>query len=531
MLSGTTNNSTTYSVDPKSTTLFPSGAVACQFMCESDGMTDYITISKIQDGKAGTDAFTVVLSNPSHTVPANSNGTVSEANLATCTTDVIVYKGSSIIKPTMSNLVSVPSGLFTTVAATSTENAKIKMTSFPANVDSATATVDVQAGNQMLKQTFTVTKAKQGIQGNSVKSVYVTGGQIFKYAKNSTTPSPATITISAVENNFTGSNRKWYANGTVISGQTGTNLVINPTSATTGQYFMNTNSVTFKYEADGKTDEITVTKMYDGTDTYSVILTNEAHAISCNKDGAPLSGELDKATTNVRVFRGSTELTASNTAGADKFTITAQNVSGGTSAYVTNSNGANIGVKVASITAESGKIPISVNIDNGKATIEKVFTFNKLKVGATGASAKVIQITGASSIIYKKDGTYDPASGIVLTIQKKNTTDNVVWKVNNNKVATGDTYTVPTNVFANTKNYVIRAELANDSKVFDIHSISKVSDGVDSITSYVWCPNGSTIKNENAEALTVEGVIFSGATNVSTSSGATYFWEKKVGNS
>lgn len=527
--SATTNNSVSYNVNPKNTSLFPSGAVSCQFMCTADGMTDYVTIAKVQDGTAGVDAYTVVLSNPSHTVPASSNGTVTSSNLATCTTDIIVYKGSSTIKPTVNNLVSVPSGVFTIVAATDTTNAKITMSSFPTNVDTATATVNVVAGGQTLKQTFTVTKAKQGIAGNSVKSVVVSGAQIFKYAKNSTTPSPSTITISAVENNFTGSSRKWYANGTVISGQTGTNLVINPTSSTTGQYFMNSDSVTFKYEADGKTDEITITKMYDGSDTYSVVLTNEVHAISCDKNGNPLSGELNKALTKVRVFRGSTELTASNTAATNKFKITTGTVVGGTAEYVAE-NSVNVGVKVKTITADSGSIPISINIDNGKATIEKVFSFNKLKVGATGASAKVIQITGASSIVYKSNGTYDPSSGIALTIQKKNTTDNVVWKVNGSQVGTGDTYTVPTSVFANIKNYIIRAELASDSTVYDTHSISKVSDGVDSVTSYVWCPNGSTIKNENADSLIVEGVIFSGATNVSTTSGATYFWEKKVGN-
>lgn len=292
---------------------------------------------------------------------------------------------------------------------------------------------------------------------------------------------------------------------------------------------MNSDSVTFKYEADGKTDEITVTKMYDGSDTYSVILTNEAHAISCDKNGNPLSGELNKALTKVRVFRGSTELTASNSAAINKFKISVGSVTGGTADYVVE-NSVNVGVKVKTITAESGTIPVSVNIDNGKATIEKVFSFNKLKVGATGASAKVIQIAGASSIIYKNNGTYDPSGGITLTIQKKNTTDNVVWKANGTQVGTGDTYTVPTSVFANIKNYIIRAELASDSNVYDTHSISKVSDGVDSVTSYVWCPNGSTIKNENANSLVVEGVIFSGATNVSTTAGATYFWEKKVGS-
>ena len=77
----------------------------------------------------------------------------------------------------------------------------------------------------------------------------------------------------------------------------------------------------------------------------------------------------------------------------------------------------------------------------------------------------------------------------------------------------------------------IQNALAGDANVYDTHSISKVSDGTDSITTYIWCPNGSTIKNDNASSLTVEGVIFSGATNVSVTSGATYHWEKKVGSS
>lgn len=522
-------NPTEYNVNPTNVKLFPNGAYACQIRCTVDGLTDYVTISKVQDGTSGTDAYTVVLSNPSHTVTANSSGVVS--NLATATTDIVVYKGSASVVPTVNNLVAVPAtAKFTLTQATSTTAAKITMTEFPANIDSATCTVDVVAGGQTLKQTFTVTKAKQGVQGSSVKGVFVSGPQVFKYAKNATTPAPASITLSAVERNFTGSARKWYQDGTVITGQTGTNLVVDHNAS----YWGSKTSITFKYEADGITDEITVTKMYDGTDTYSVVLTNESHTITCNKDGAPNTGELDKALTKVRVFRGATELTASNTAGIDKFVITTKTTmvdGSGTCAYVVE-NSANVGVKLVTVTKDSGVIPIDINIDNGKTTIQKLFTFSKAKAGATGAAgtnAKVIQITGANSIIYTKSGAYDPADGITLTIQKKNTTADVVWKVNGTQVGTGDTYKVPTTVFDSTKTYTIKAELSGDASVYDTHTISKVSDGTDSVTSYIWCPNGSTIRNDNVTSLDVEAVIFSGLSNVSTNGNAKYHWQKKVG--
>ncbi len=522
-----TNNSATYTVAPTNTSLFPSGVTSCQFKLTVDGLTDTVTIAKIQDGVAGKDAYTVVLSNPSHTVPADSSGNVSSANLATCTTDIIVYKGSSVITPTVNGLVGVPNNnIFTLTQASGSNNAKITMSSFPNNVDTATCTVNVVVDGQTLKQTFTVSKAKQGIQGNSVKSVDVSGPQIFKYGKNSSTPSPTSITISAVEHNFTASSRKWYADGTVIANQTSTNLVINPNDS----YWGSKTSVTFKYQADDKYDEITVAKMHDGTDTYSVILTNEAHSIACDSNGNPLNGELAKAFTNVKVFRGSTELTASNTAASDKFKLTIGTCVGATGAFVTTDN-VNTGVKVATLTADSGTIVINVNIDNGKASIDKTFSFSKLKAGATGAAAKALQIIGPSSIIQKKDGSYEPSNGITLTAIKKNTSGTVVWKVNNSQVGTGDSYTVATSNFNSAKTYTIRAELQNDSSVYDTQTIVKVTDGTDSITSYIWAPNGTTIKNENMQSLDIEGVVFSGTTNVSNNAEAKYYWQKKVGTS
>lgn len=462
----------------------------------NDSMYDEMSIVKLADGQSGTNAFTVILSNPSHTVNANYQGVVS--NLSSATTDIIVYKGTNTVVPTSVTEVSkVPSdATFTITQATSSSPAKITMTNFPNNADSATCTVNIVIEGQTIKQTFSVTKAKQGTPGSSAKTVFISGNQIFKYPKGATTPEGgATITLTAVESNFTGSNRKWYADGKVISGQTGTNLVINHTDS----YWGNKTFIVFKYEADGIYDEMTVTKLYDGSDTYSVILTNESQVLSADSNGNVSAQEAEKAKTKVRVFKGMTELSVSSTvATTGKFTISTSGSladGSGTCTYIKKEagdkadDGANVGIKLTSVSAShnSGSVPIKIYLESGDKTVIKDFTFSKSKTGAAGSHAKVIQITGGNSIIQKKDGSYDPSNGIVLTALKKNIASGTIqWSgdgVPSN--TTGDSYTVPVSSFNNRKTVTIRAQLSSDSSVYDIHTISKVTDGTDAITSYI----------------------------------------------
>lgn len=506
----------------------------------NNNMYDEMSIVKLADGQSGTNAFTVILSNPSHTVNANYQGIVS--NLNSATTDIIVYKGTNTIAPTSVTEVSkVPSNAaFSITQATGSSPAKITMTNFPNNADAATCTVNIVVEGQTIKQTFSVTKAKQGTPGSSAKTVFISGNQIFKYPKGATTPEGGTtITLTAVESNFTGTNRKWYADGTIIQGQTGTNLVINHT----GSYWGNKTFVVFKYVADGIYDEMTVSKLYDGSDTYSVILTNESQVLAANSNGVVSSSELSKARTKVRVFKGMDELTAGTTLAAGKFTITTSESladGSGTCSYIKKESGdkadndANVGIVLTGFnqSKDSGQVPLTIKIEKNSNTVNKIFSFSKSKAGATGNHAKVIQITGGSSIIQKKDGSYAPSNGIVLTALKKNITSGTIQWIGDGVPAniTGDSYTVPVSSFNNRKTVTIRAQLSTDASVYDIHTISKVTDGTDAITSYIWGPNGTLINNNNMKSLDVEAVIMSGSSNISTSSDVSYHWEKKVGD-
>lgn len=288
---------------------------------------------------------------------------------------------------------------------------------------------------------------------------------------------------------------------------------------------------------------MTVSKLYDGSDTYSVILTNESQVLAADSNGVVSSSELSKARTKVRVFKGMDELTAGTSLAAGKFTIyTSGNLAdeSGTCSYIKKESGdkadtdAIVGIVLTGFnqSKDSGQVPLIIKIEKDSNTVSKIFSFSKSKAGAAGSHAKVIQITGGSSIIQKKDGAYEPSNGIVLTALKKNITSGTIQWTGDGVPAstTGDSYTVPVSSFNNRKTVTIRAQLSTDASVYDIHTISKVTDGTDAITSYIWGPNGTLINNSNMKSLDVEAVIMSGSSNISTSSDVSYHWEKKVGD-
>ena len=63
-------------------------------------------------------------------------------------------------------------------------------------------------------------------------------------------------------------------------------------------------------------DEITIGKVVDGSDTYTMMLSNQAHGVACDENGVPKTGELwekndlvGRAKCEVSVWKGSTKLT------------------------------------------------------------------------------------------------------------------------------------------------------------------------------------------------------------------------------
>lgn len=149
--------------------------------------------------------------------------------------------------------------------------------------------------------------ASKGTDGISAKSVTVTGEQIFKYPKGSAIPTNTSIVLTSVLQNLSSLYQWKYYNGASW---------VNFTGETASVFTLAYNNPAFTGDllrvrcfSSDNYDEITITKIYEGSDALNVVLTNESHTIACDKDGAPKTGEIAKANTTIQVYRGSVLLT------------------------------------------------------------------------------------------------------------------------------------------------------------------------------------------------------------------------------
>ena len=233
-----------------------------------------------QDGASGSDAYTVLLTNENHTFVANHLGVTAEQIV---TTDVIAYKGSTPIKPTIGTLPSV-TGLTLAksgVRITIKTNANVSTLA-----DSGSFDIPITVDGKSFTKSFSWTKVKDGQKGEdgqdgaagtNAKSVdLLASNLVFKLTDGGVTFTPNTIKLTAQYQNLTHS--KWqYSidggttwsnlsnNGGGITGATTTTINI-PKTCT---FFTDTTtSVVFKAISTDESfyDVITITKLYDVAD-------------------------------------------------------------------------------------------------------------------------------------------------------------------------------------------------------------------------------------------------------------------------
>ena len=164
--SATSNNYSNYNLDYNNSTIFNSSSVkTVTIRCTVNNKSDEITIAKISDGSNGTngsngkDAYTVLLTNESHTFVAQNNGNI--ASQVAVTSKVLAYKGTSTVSHSYGTITN-PSGMTITTSgstitftvATGTSLANNGSVNIPIIVDGITFT-----------KTFSWSKALQGAQG------------------------------------------------------------------------------------------------------------------------------------------------------------------------------------------------------------------------------------------------------------------------------------------------------------------------------------------------------------------------------
>ena len=225
-----------------------------------------------------------------------------------------------------------------------------------------------------------------GFSGADAKYVLLTGEQLFKYTNNFTgTPTPSSITLTGTPFNMSSNNAKWYykkpsdTNYTLISSNNNKmEFVLNHNDSI---LFANNNKVvTVKFDIDGYYDEMTIAKVSDGSsgsdgeDGYFVLLTNENHTVPCENNGDVVAGELDKAKTEIHVFKGAKEV---------DFTLSKVDT-GCTSTY----NAANKTISITSLTSKSATVILNIRVNNVDFT--KVMSISKAIKGDTGAGVNII---------------------------------------------------------------------------------------------------------------------------------------------
>lgn len=242
-------------------------------------------------------------------------------------------------------------------------------------------TIKVAVRDDLYDQ-MTIVKLYDGIKGDTAQYVTLEGEQLFKYTNNFTSaPSPVSITLTGKRYGISSSNTKWYykttGSWTQITSANGKNeLTITP-----NDYFGSSRVVTIKYEVDTYSDQITIAKVSDGAtgnagkDAYYVYLTNEAHVIACDEDGGYTTEELNKATTYIRVYKGTTART--------DFSVTKTDY-GCVSSFDSN----NKLLKITRLTSKTATVSLNVTIDG--LTFNKTMSIAKSIKGDIGTGLNVL---------------------------------------------------------------------------------------------------------------------------------------------
>ena len=260
-----TLNATTLSVSPTSGSLNTGKSIRIRYIVGS--VYDEITLVKVSDGTNGTngtngaDAYTVILTNETHTFPAQNNGNIPTA-LST-TTQVVAYKGASSVTPTIGNLPSV-SGLTLSKSGTTVT---VQANTGTSLADSGSFNIPVTVDGKSFTKTFSWSKAKQGNTGatgnagqDAITIVLSNENHTFPCESNGNIPTA--LSTTCVVTAYKGGTSVTPAIG-AITNPTGMTITKNGATLTiqanTGTSLADSGTVNIPISVDGKTFNKTFT--------------------------------------------------------------------------------------------------------------------------------------------------------------------------------------------------------------------------------------------------------------------------------
>ena len=116
------------------------------------------TLVKGANGAPGSDAIVAVLTNESHVIPTDENG--SNGNYRGATTEIRILEGATDVTSTFTITATASSGVTGSLSGN-----KYTVTSMDEGTDTGEVTLTAKKGSTTITKVFTITKSKKGIQG------------------------------------------------------------------------------------------------------------------------------------------------------------------------------------------------------------------------------------------------------------------------------------------------------------------------------------------------------------------------------
>jgi len=394
--------------------------------CTNDTLTDSVTIFKVEggsDGVGGVDAVTTFLTNESHTLPSQNDGTV--VSFVGAVTDMEVFEGT-----TNKNSEYTFSKDSTTSVSSSISGNTVTITSMAH--DSGSVIITAVSESVSLSKTMTLSKSKQGtagLPGAAAKLLSLSSdSQVFSFpSASSNTPIDNDVLIIVNQQNLSGTidagditikdsggntlaDPAFVASVTDGTGQVSGSITFNTTLSSTKSKL----PITIEVSKDGLEDSLKIFKIdgggdgVDGTDAVIAFLTNESHTFAADSSGsiAVFAG----GSTDMEVFEGITNVTSN-------YVISSSNGAG-----VSASDSGNT-VTISTMTADSAYV--NINASSGSVSIDKIMSLVKSKQGpdgSDGTSAKLL-IGSLDSQVMAFDDVIDTSatpSSIEFSFQQQN---------------------------------------------------------------------------------------------------------------
>ena len=404
---------------------------------------DTITIAKLRDG---SHSVVGVLTNESHSLPANSAGTVSSFEGAVST--LAIYENGADITSSFTITTTPSSGVTGTQSSDKKTYTISGMTVDSGYVD-FTAT---RSGYATITKRFVLIKVKSGAAGATARTYFIDANTLVLNKNISNVYSPKTVTFSSFYRDGTSATRPAYSGRFIIAESTdGTTFTTKYTSAaneSAKEYTPSTtNIVAIKctlYAAGGTTtalDTQTVAVTKDGATGAtgaggtSVMVGNESQVIPCNSAGNVLSA-MD-VTIPFAGYKGISKVACSVAVGTLPSGVSIKSNSPGTtsadgSLVLTFAAGGTLGAS-ATIT---GTIDLTFTCNS--STVVKKFTWTKSNAAVNGTNAVLFEIISPAGNVIINSGNNVVLETIMYSGTSTVTPTAFVWK----KYASGSWSTI-----------------------------------------------------------------------------------------